>query len=114
MSLLSRAAVICLCGVVAAPPLGTATDDSPGTLDRSERSGPSHLVVLRLSRSMLASLLDKPIDVQLPVRDQILGTPIQGAARITGQLKLDLAPSPNQARFAIHCNGAVYTRTVGE
>ena len=74
---------------------------------------PAHFLVLRLSGVMLNSLIDKPIDVQTSVRDVVLGTPVTGAARVTGRPQVTLEPSLDQAKFRMTVSGTVYSRTVG-
>jgi hypothetical protein len=74
---------------------------------------PAHFLVLRLSGAMLNSLIDKPIDVQMPVRDVVLGTPVTGVARVTGRPQVVLEPSYDQAKFKMTVSGTVYSRTVG-
>ena len=69
--------------------------------------------MLRLSSAMLNSLIDKQIDVQAKVRDVVLGTPVSGVARVTGQPRVELDPSVDQARFAVAVSGTVNSRTVG-
>jgi hypothetical protein len=78
-----------------------------------ESNLPPHFLVLRLSAGMLNSLVDKQIDVLAPVRDVVLGTPVAGTARVTGQPRVVLDPSPDQARFAVVVTGTVHSRTVG-
>jgi hypothetical protein len=68
---------------------------------------------LRLSAAMLNSLVDKPIDRQVPIRDMVLGTPVTGVARITGVPQVRLEPSSDQARFNVVITGTVYSRTLG-
>jgi hypothetical protein len=89
-----------------------AQEDSP-EYAASRDDSPPHFVVLRLSGAMLNTLIDKQLDVQTTVRDVILGTPVSGTARMTGESQVVLEPSNDQARFAVSVSGTVHSQTVG-
>ena len=91
-----------------------AAAQTPGaaTLEQSPRS--PHAVAVRISDVLLTGLFNRTIDVQMPVTDVILGTPITGAARVTGKSHVELVPSTDEARFAVVFQGTVYSRTVGK
>src|SRR4051812_23183386 len=86
--------------------LESATEDKPRR--------PPHVVAVRISDALLTGLFNRTIDVQMPVRDVVLGTPITGAARITGNSHVELVPSTEAAKFAVVFQGTVYSRTVGK
>jgi hypothetical protein len=90
----------------------TASDSSNRDLS-NDITRPAHLVVLRVSASMLAADMNRDVDGQRAVSDVILGTPIRGVARLTGRLRVDPVPSPDKACFNAVFNGAIYCRTTG-
>jgi len=82
-------------------------DTAPGNV-------PAHRIVLRIPDVILNSLLgSQKVDRQASVRDEILGTSIQGTARIIGKLGVTLAESPDQATFHIFFDGTAYSQTTG-
>jgi len=95
----------------------TASDSSNNVSGNSDSSNnaarPAHLVVLRVSASMLAADMNRDVDGQRAVSDVILGTPIRGVARLTGRLRVEPVPSPDKACFNAVFNGAIYCRTTG-
>jgi hypothetical protein len=93
-------------------PIG-AQEELPTPTDEDRRDRPKHLVVLRFSVEMLNSLVNKQIDVQTPVSDVVLGTPISGVARITGMPHVELEPAADRAQFKIVIRGTVHSQTVG-
>lgn len=74
---------------------------------------PRRRIVVQLSRELFEPLVDKAIDRTTPLTDVILGTPVRGWARTTGQPKLDLLDDPDSAAFVITVRGANVSRTVG-
>jgi hypothetical protein len=78
------------------------------------REQPDHLVVLRISKTILNSLVaGKTIDRELPVSEIVLGTPVAGMARVVGEPRVELQPSEERARFAMIVTGTVQSRTRG-
>jgi hypothetical protein len=73
---------------------------------------PANFMVLRLSETLLSSMINRPIDYQIQVRDVILDTPVTGVARLVGQPVIKLEPSENDARFNVVFSGTVHSRTV--
>lgn len=74
---------------------------------------PAHLVV-RVSGEMLNSLVgDLQFERQAEVRDNVLGTAVFGVAQISGQPRVELTPSPDQATFRIVFQGTVNSQTIG-
>ena len=90
----------------------TASDSSNRDLS-NDITRPAHLVVLRVSASMLTADMNRDVDGQRAVSDVILGTPIRGVARLTGRLRVEPVPSPDKACFNAVFNGAIYCRTTG-
>ena len=80
----------------------------------SEQPMPRRRIVVQLSRELFEPLVDKAIDRTTPVTDVILGTPVRGWARTTGQPQLDLLDDPDSAAFVVTIRGANVTRTVGQ
>jgi len=74
---------------------------------------PAHLIALRVSAAMLAARMNRNVDGQRAVSDVVLGTPITGAARLVGELRMQPVPSPDKACFNAVFDGAIYCRTVG-
>src|SRR5947207_16027516 len=70
----------------------------PVAADQSQRT--SHVVAVRISDVLLTGLFNRTVDVQMPVRDVILGTPIIGTARVAAKSHVVLVPSAVAARFA--------------
>jgi hypothetical protein len=91
----------------------SAQEELPTLSDEQRRDRPEHLVVLRFSTEMLNSLINKQIDVQTRVRDVVLGTPVTGVARITGQPHVELEPAEDRAQFKVVISGTVHSQTVG-
>lgn len=96
---------------LAAQPEAPPTDASRNA-DES-RPEPDHRVVLRLSATVLNALMDKEIDHVTAVQDVVLDTPVTGWARIIGRPRVELEPSPQEARFRMVVTGTVYSQTVG-
>jgi hypothetical protein len=74
---------------------------------------PAHLVVVRISADVLKEALPRHVDVTVPVRDVVFGTPVSGVARMAGEPRVELIPSSDQARFNVVFSGTVYSRTIG-
>ncbi|WP_425618553.1 SHD1 domain-containing protein [Anatilimnocola sp. NA78] len=75
---------------------------------------PEHRVVLRISNSMLNSMLDnKQVDRTVDIREDILGTAIQGKGHVVGHTHVKMLESGDAATFKIIFNGEVHSRTVG-
>src|SRR5262245_21408389 len=103
----------CVLFLFVAAPTSLATADEPPAARAGEQV-PAHRVVLRLSEGMLNSLWGNQwIDRQADVRDNILGTSIYGRARVVGASRVQLAESPDQARFQMLFQGTAYSRTTG-
>jgi hypothetical protein len=86
--------------------------EAPVTPAKSKEP-PPHFIVLRLSSAMLEQQINRDIDVQRPVRDVIVGTPVSGVARISGTLRANLVPSDNSACMNVVFRGRVHSRTTG-
>jgi hypothetical protein len=77
-------------------------------------SKPDHLVVLRVSESMLNSLLDgEDVDRHTNVQEVILGTTVYGRARTTGKPTIKLVESADRAIFEIKLNGQTVSQNTG-
>jgi len=74
---------------------------------------PAHLFVARISADVLSQQFNRRVDMTVPVRDVILGTPVSGVARIVGQPQVQLVPCSDEARFNMVFSGTVYSRTAG-
>lgn len=73
-----------------------------------------HLVVLRVSESMLNSLLDsKDVDRESDVQEVILGTSVYGKAQTTGTPEIKLIESADRAVFQIKLNGVTVCQNTG-
>jgi hypothetical protein len=94
--------------LVLAPLVAPAQAESP-----RQTSLPPRLIVVQLSRELFTPLAEKQVDTTTSVRDVILGTPIRGLARTTGQPQLDLFDDPESAAFIITLRGGNVSRTVG-
>jgi len=75
---------------------------------------PARRVVLRLSDTMLNSLLgNHDVDRQIDVRDTILGTSVSGKMRLVGKPSVTLVESPDRAILKLRFSGTTYSRTTG-
>jgi len=83
-----------------------------GTAEPSETRTPR--LVLRISGELLNGLVNKQVDFEIPYRDVVLGSHVSGTARVAGQPRVELASSPDQARFHIVLTGTVHSRSVGQ
>jgi len=88
-------------------------DDVQRAIEQEQPQRPPHAVIVRLSDALLTGLFNRSMDVQLPVNDVVLGTPVSGVARVVGRSHVELAPSPSAAKFAVVYKGTVHSRTVG-
>jgi hypothetical protein len=90
----------------------TEAQDGVNEADASAgRERPAHLVVVRISESLISSLINRTIDIEAPVRDFILDSTVRGAARLTGEPVVQLKPSEECARFTVVLTGTVQSRT---
>jgi len=108
--------LICLAFAVCATSLSSSpvcAQNESSRNDDQPRAEPDHRVVLRLSASVLNGLLNKEIDHRIAVQDVVLGTRVTGWARIIGHPRVELEPSPQEARFRMVVTGTVYSQTVG-
>lgn len=77
-------------------------------------SKPDHLVVLRVSESMLNSLLDsKDVERESEVQEMIMGTTVYGRAHTTGKPTIKLMESPDRAMFEIKLSGVTVCQNTG-
>ena len=77
-------------------------------------SKPDHLVVLRVSESMLNSLLDsKDVERDANVQEVILGTTVYGRSHTTGKPTIKLIESPDRAMFEIKLEGQTVCQNTG-
>ena len=88
-----------------------AQDTSPDADAPATDQRPTHLVVVRISESLLSSLINRTIDIQAPIRDFILDSTVRGAARLVGEPIVNLEPSEDSARFSVILTGTVESRT---
>lgn len=73
-----------------------------------------HRVVLRVSESMLNSLMDsKDVEREANVHEVILGTTVYGRAKTTGKPAINLVESPDRAVFEIKLNGVTVCQNTG-
>jgi len=88
---------------------------APGSIAKEKTSDhPEHRVVLRVSNSMLNGMLDnKEVDRIVDIREDILGTAIQGKGHVVGHTHVKLLESGEAASFVILFHGEVHSRTVG-
>src|SRR4029453_12578551 len=104
---------------VAAGPLVVLARSMVAAADKSKTPAvrervPANRMVLRVSQGMLNALWGNPdIDRQADVRDYILGTTIYGRARVIGSSRVQLAESPDQAKFHMIFQGTAHSRTTG-
>jgi hypothetical protein len=101
-------------GVIWIGAFGAALAQTPEPPAAEESQRPPHVVAVRISDVLLTGLFNRTIDVQIPVRDIVLDTPITGSARVTGKSHVQLVPSTDAASFAVVFQGTVYSRTVGK
>jgi len=101
-------------GVIWIGAFGAARAQTTETPAAEESQRPPHVVAVRISDVLLTGLFNRTIDVQMPVRDIVLDTPITGSARVTGKSHVQLVPSTDAASFAVVFQGTVYSRTVGK
>src|SRR5262245_24549551 len=111
---------LAVCAAVSIPALTrlAPAEDRPVLENRpaadETRGQPDHLVVLRISKTILNSLVaGKSIDREVPVSEVILGTPVTGTARVLGEPRVELQPSEDQARFLMVISGTVHSQTTG-
>jgi hypothetical protein len=86
---------------------------SEAVADEETRAAPLRHVAVRMSRAMLAPLVESKVDKTTPVTDFILGTNVWGKARTTGQPRLEMVANPDNAEFNIVLTGTTVSRTVG-
>jgi hypothetical protein len=73
-----------------------------------------HRVVLRVSESMLNSMMDsKDVERAADVQEVILGTTVYGRAHTTGKPTINLIESPDRAVFEIKLNGVTVSQNTG-
>ncbi|QDU31878.1 hypothetical protein ETAA8_70390 [Anatilimnocola aggregata] len=65
------------------------------------------------SSQFLASGLDQKLDRVTPVNDNILGTSINGTARLLGQTNLKMLTNPEQAGYSVVLSGVANSNSVG-
>jgi hypothetical protein len=107
-----RATIVAGSFVIALTGVGAGYGEDP--VDTTPAAPPAHRIVLRISDKMLNALLSRQrVDRQADIRDNILGTAIDGTARIVGTPRVKLAESPDQAAFNIVFEGTAYSRTTG-
>ncbi|QDU27412.1 hypothetical protein ETAA8_24990 [Anatilimnocola aggregata] len=91
-----------------------ADETIPAAQPTTRDASPDHQVVLRISGAMLNGMLDnKEIDRPIDIREDILGTAIQGKGRVVGHTHVNLVESGDAAKFVIHFHGEVHSRTTG-
>ncbi len=78
---------------------------------RSELARPNFY--LEISARLARANAEQPVHEELPVRDCILGTFIQGTAQTSGQVALNLIPDDRQARMMIDFVGTAVSRNTG-
>jgi len=93
---------------VDATPSFTSLEPVPSSWER-----PAHLVVVRVSADVLKNAISRHVDVTMPIRDVVFGTPVSGVARMVGEPRVELVPSDHEARFNVVFSGTVYSRTIG-
>jgi hypothetical protein len=86
----------------------TSLEPAPQPFER-----PAHLFVARISADVLSQQFNRRVDMTVPVRDVVLGTPVSGVARIVGQPQVELVPCSDEARFNMVFSGTVYSQTAG-
>jgi hypothetical protein len=81
--------------------------------DVSATQGARPVVILRLSSALITAQLDPGLDMELPIAEEVLGTPVSGTARMVGEPSVHLEPSGDIAHFHVVFSGTVFSRTVG-
>lgn len=70
-------------------------------------------LVVRVSAESLRALFERSLDLQLPVREFVLGTDVHGNSRVSGAVTIQLAPNRQRAEFVAVLTGTASSRTVG-
>jgi hypothetical protein len=66
-----------------------------------------------LSRELLATGLERPVDEPTEVREVIMGTSVRGYGRTRGRVSLTLEPNQQQAELVLNFRAQAVTRNVG-
>jgi hypothetical protein len=81
----------------------------------AEPTKPDHRIVLRVSSSMLNSMMDgqELVNRETDVQEWILGTNVVGRSKVTGTPVVKLVESADRAKFQIILEGTSVARTTG-
>jgi len=87
----------------------------PVTAQVKESAKPDHRIVLRVSSSMLNSMMDDQNDVdrETDVREVILGTTVVGRSKVTGKSVVKLIESGDRAKFEVVVHGTAVSNNTG-
>lgn len=91
-------------------------DQGIAVLLRSMLAGeplPADVVYVHVSERALQKLLSRPIVREAAVRETIVGTPVRGVAKTTGQIGVRLVPAKDRAVVDLLFSGRVQARTTG-
>jgi hypothetical protein len=69
---------------------------------------------VQVAAGALDQLVRKAIDEDVPVRDELLGVPLSGRARLRGATSLQLVRDPERGVFDIFLSGEAVSQTVGD
>ena len=69
---------------------------------------------LQVQAGALDQLVRRTVDLDVPVRDVLLGVPLTGRARLQGVTSLKLVGDPNRGAFDILLTGAAVSQTVSD
>ena len=69
---------------------------------------------LHLTADVLDQLVRKSIDQHVPVKDVLLGIPLTGRARLTGNTRLELVENSARGVFDVLLTGKAVSSTIGD
>jgi hypothetical protein len=74
---------------------------------------PADLIHMRVSRAFLENFVERDVNRNQPIRDNILGTSISGQAQTRGTTQLILHPREDQAIAEVVLRGTIQSQTIG-
>ena len=69
---------------------------------------------VRISEDMLDDLSCRDLDQRMSVDEEMLGVPLTGHSRLTGDAHVELAESPDRGVFDILLTGTIVSQTRGD
>lgn len=74
---------------------------------------PSHPVVLRIPKAAFSDAINSRVETTWPVKQLMLGTPVEGEGRTIGDVEVDLEPSAEGGVFLVRFQGTCECKTIG-